>query len=67
MRIRVLHSKTPSIVFGPGDISLAHRVDEFIHIEELLLFTKILALGMLEWSQKENYLENQDAADETDR
>ena len=56
MRNRVLYAKTPSIVFGPGDISLAHRVDESIDIEELLLFTKILALGMLEWSQKENYI-----------
>jgi len=52
MRIRVLHAGTPSIIFGPGDLSLAHRVDEFIDTEELLFFTKTLALGMLEWSKK---------------
>jgi acetylornithine deacetylase len=50
MRIRVLYSKTPSILFGPGDLSLAHRVDEYIDMEELLLFTKTLALGILEWT-----------------
>ena len=52
MRLRVLYSKTPSIIFGPGDISLAHRVDEFIRIDELISFTKILALGILEWGRK---------------
>lgn len=52
MRLRVLYGKTPSIIFGPGDISLAHRVDEFIRIDELVFFTKILALGILKWSKK---------------
>jgi acetylornithine deacetylase len=50
MRIRVLHGKkTPSLLLGPGDLAVAHRVDENLEIEELLRFTKILALGMLEW------------------
>jgi acetylornithine deacetylase len=53
MRIRILYSKTPSILFGPGDLSLAHRADEYIEIEETLLFVKTLALGMLEWSKRE--------------
>jgi acetylornithine deacetylase len=52
MRIRVLYDNTPSIHFGPGDLSLAHRVDEYIEIEELLSFTKILALGILRWSMQ---------------
>jgi acetylornithine deacetylase len=52
MRLRVLYSRTPSIVFGPGDISSAHRIDEFIYIDELISFTKVLALGILEWSKK---------------
>jgi acetylornithine deacetylase len=49
MRIRVLYGKTPSLLFGPGDLRFAHRVDECIDIEELLRYTKTLALGMLEW------------------
>jgi acetylornithine deacetylase/succinyl-diaminopimelate desuccinylase-like protein len=52
MRIRVLYGNTPSIHFGPGDLSLAHRVDEYIEVEELLSFTKILALGILRWSMQ---------------
>jgi acetylornithine deacetylase len=51
MRIRVLYADTPSVLFGPGDLGLAHRVDEYIEIEELLSFTKILALGMLQWGR----------------
>lgn len=49
MRLRVLHGKTPSLLFGPGDISFAHRIDEFIEIDELILFTKILTLNILAW------------------
>ncbi len=51
MRIRVLYDDTPSVLFGPGDLGQAHRVDEYIEVEELLSFTKILALGMLQWSR----------------
>jgi acetylornithine deacetylase len=51
MRIRALHAHTPSILFGPGELSLAHRADESIDIDELLLYVKTLALGILEWSK----------------
>jgi len=50
MRIRVLYGNTPSIIFGPGNLSLAHRIDEFIFIDELLSFTKALALGIFLWT-----------------
>jgi acetylornithine deacetylase len=50
MRIRVLHGKTPSLLFGPGNLREAHRVDEYLEIDELIRYTKVLALGMLEWS-----------------
>lgn len=50
MRIRILHGKTPSLLFGPGDLRFAHRVDEYLEIEELIRYTKTLALGILEWS-----------------
>lgn len=52
MRIRVLFSKTPSLHFGPGDLSVAHRVDEYIDIDELVMFTKALALVMINWGEE---------------
>lgn len=49
MRIRVLYDDTPSILFGPGDLRYAHRIDEHLEIEELVSYTKTLALAMLGW------------------
>jgi acetylornithine deacetylase len=49
MRIRVLYGKTPSILFGPGDLRFAHGVDEYLEIEEYLRYTRALAMGMLAW------------------
>jgi len=37
-------SKVPAIVFGPGDIALAHSDDESVPVEQLLLATRINAL-----------------------
>jgi acetylornithine deacetylase len=50
MRIRALHSDTPCLLFGPGDLQYAHRVDEHIDIEEMLRYVKVLALAILKWS-----------------
>jgi acetylornithine deacetylase len=50
MRIRVLYNNTPSLLFGPGDLRYAHRINEHIEIEQLVSYTKTLALGILGWS-----------------
>jgi acetylornithine deacetylase len=39
----------PSVVFGPGDITVAHAVDEFISIDELLTAAKVLAATAVDW------------------
>lgn len=49
MRIKVLYGNTPSLLFGPGNLSEAHRVDEFVTIDQMLFSTKVLALTILEW------------------
>jgi len=38
---------TPAICFGPGDISVAHTIDEFVPIDELVDCAKALALVAL--------------------
>jgi acetylornithine deacetylase/succinyl-diaminopimelate desuccinylase-like protein len=35
----------PSLIYGPGDLDLAHNPNEHLDIEELLLSTK--AYGMM--------------------
>jgi acetylornithine deacetylase len=47
MRLLVNDAKTPTVLFGPGDIRLAHRPDESVPIEDLRVATQVLALTAL--------------------
>lgn len=42
----------PAVVFGPGNVSLAHMPDEFVPIEEIIAAAKIIALTILAWCNK---------------
>jgi acetylornithine deacetylase len=42
-------SNTPAVIFGPGNIELAHRANEYIEINELKEFIKILTIMLLSW------------------
>ncbi|MGZ7445464.1 M20 family metallopeptidase [Paenibacillus sp. TH7-28] len=42
----------PSIVFGPGDMRMAHTIDESIGVEEYISAIKALALIILDWTNK---------------
>jgi acetylornithine deacetylase len=44
-----LYSKTPALVFGPGQLKLAHRPDEYMDLVQLLEGVKILALTIVEF------------------
>jgi acetylornithine deacetylase len=39
----------PSIVFGPGDLRVAHGQDEYVSLEEVFTAAKALALAAVEW------------------
>jgi len=39
----------PTIVFGPGDIRIAHGKDEFVELDEIAEAARSLALVVLEW------------------
>jgi len=47
MRHIVRVGKTPSVLFGPGDVRLCHRPDEHLPISELVTATKTLARAIL--------------------
>ena len=38
----------PTVIFGPGSVSLAHQPDEYVEIEELVEATQILALALFD-------------------
>jgi acetylornithine deacetylase/succinyl-diaminopimelate desuccinylase-like protein len=44
MRLFTRHADMPALVYGPGDISMAHSVDEYVELEQLETATKVLAL-----------------------
>jgi acetylornithine deacetylase len=44
-----VYSKTPAVVFGPGDLALAHAPDEHLPVGELLKAVEILALTIADF------------------
>ena len=39
----------PAIVFGPGDLGVAHSRDEYVSIDEMITAAHCLAVGVIEW------------------
>ena len=39
----------PTIIFGPGNLLLAHSTNEYIELAEMITASKILALGVLKY------------------
>lgn len=44
MRLLVNEGNIPTVMFGPGDVRLAHQTDERVPIDDLLLAVRVLAL-----------------------
>lgn len=40
---------TPSVVYGPGDVQWAHRLDERVKLEDVLLYAKAIGCFLLRW------------------
>lgn len=49
MRIFNLYANIPTIMYGPGDVSLAHTVNEHIEIEDVLEAVRSLVLMLINW------------------
>jgi acetylornithine deacetylase len=47
MRLLVNVGQTPTVMFGPGDVRVSHRPDEFVPIADLEAVTRTLALTAL--------------------
>lgn len=43
------YGKTPTVIFGPGPTEQMHAINEWVHIEDLIVATKVLALTILDW------------------
>ena len=40
---------TPTVVWGPGDVYWAHRIDEQVDLDDVLAYAKMLGLFLLRW------------------
>ena len=49
LRLFTVHGGVPAILYGPGDVALAHTVEERVELEEVFQCAQALAVLMIEW------------------
>ena len=49
MRVLANRYGVPGVMFGPGDIAMAHAPNEYVEIEKLVDAAKVLLLLVIEW------------------
>ena len=49
MRLFTNHAKIAATHYGPGDVGMAHAVNEFVPLEEVLTVTKVVANLITQW------------------
>lgn len=49
MRLYTNHAHMPTVLYGPGDVRLAHAVDEYVPLAEVVAVTKTIALTIVSW------------------
>jgi len=54
MRLLVNEGSTPTVMFGPGDVRVAHYADEYVPIDDLSICTETLIRTILEFCGVEN-------------
>lgn len=49
MRLYTNHAQMPTVLYGPGDVRLAHAVDEYVPLAEVVAVAKTIALAIMAW------------------
>ena len=49
LRLFTNHAHIPAVLFGPGDLRLAHAANEYVEIDEVLKTIKIIANMIVDW------------------
>jgi len=47
MRLLINQGKTPTVLFGPGDVRVAHSPNEYVSIDEVVTCARVLAVWLL--------------------
>ncbi|HJW21896.1 MAG TPA: ArgE/DapE family deacylase [Candidatus Limnocylindrales bacterium] len=48
MRLLVNEGRTPTVIFGPGGVAIAHAADEFVPVDEVVTCARVLAAWLVE-------------------
>ena len=49
LRLFTNHAKIPAVLYGPGDVSLAHAANEYVEVGEIITTTKVVAGMIVNW------------------
>ena len=49
LRLFTEHGGVPAVLYGPGDVALAHTVEERVELEEVFQCARVLAVLMIDW------------------
>jgi acetylornithine deacetylase len=49
MRLFTNYAKIPATHYGPGDVGMAHAVNEFVPLDEVITVTKVVANMIIQW------------------
>ena len=51
MRLFNLYGNTPAVLYGPGNISIAHTIDEYIEIKDILKAVEVIVKILINWNK----------------
>ncbi|HEX2038662.1 MAG TPA: ArgE/DapE family deacylase [Acidimicrobiales bacterium] len=49
LRLFTNHAGMPAVLYGPGDVRLAHAADEYVPVEEVVTAAKVMAVLLSSW------------------
>jgi acetylornithine deacetylase len=49
LRFFTNNAKMPAVLYGPGDVRMAHSLNEFVPVSEIISVAKVVAVTLIDW------------------
>ena len=49
LRLLTNHAKIPAVLYGPGDVRLAHSANEYVEIRDVMRSVEVIANFIVQW------------------